>query len=192
MFGSTSKCSWGIQTRGRCLENVLQECGKDARKPFAKAKQTAKGKPQVMVTDGLHAYIDAFKKEFFTLRNPRTKHIRKPRFIDRTNNNIVERLQGTIRKREKVMRGLKTERTAKAMIEGYRAYYNFIRPHQSLNGKTPAEMANIDLGLERNKWLSLIKISKNGFRHDLADKKERIRLDAFLAEIFNLGLKNFS
>ena len=132
---------------------------KDARKPFAKAKQIAKGKPQVMVTDGLHTYIDAFKKEFFTLRNPRTKHIRKPRFIDRTNNNIVERLQGTIREREKVMRGLKTERTARTMIEGYRAYYNFIRPHQALNGKTPAEMASIKLELNENKWLTLIKKS---------------------------------
>jgi len=129
----------------------------DARKPFAKAKQTAKGKPEIMVTDGLHTYIDAFKKEFFTLRSPRTEHIRKPRFIDRTNNNIVERLQGSIREREKVMRGLKTEGTAKTMIEGYRAYYNFIRPHQALKGKTPAEIANIDLDLGTNKWKTLIR-----------------------------------
>lgn len=129
------------------------------QKTFAKAKQIAKGKPQVMVTDGLHSCIDAFKKEFFTLRNPRTKHIRKARFIDRTNNNIVERLQGTIREREKVMRGLKTERTAKTMIEGYRAYYNFIRPHQSLNEKTPPQQAGIDLELGKNKWLNIIKAS---------------------------------
>ena len=132
---------------------------KDARKPFAKAKEIAKGKPAIMVTDGLHTYIDAFKKEFFTRRNPRTKHIRKPRFVDRTNNNIVERLQGSIREREKVMRGLKSEPAAKTMIEGYRAYYNFIRPHQSLNGRTPAEEANLDLKLGANKWLSLIKKS---------------------------------
>lgn len=133
----------------------------DARKPFKKAKEVAKGKPDIMVTDGLHAYIDAFKKEFFTLRNPRTKHIRKPRFVDRTNNNLVERLNGTVREREKVMRGLKTKRTAKALVKGYRAYYNFIRPHQSLNGKTPAEEANIELELGNNKWKSLIKKATN-------------------------------
>lgn len=34
---------------------------------------------------------------------------------------------------------------------------NFIRKHQSLKGKTPAERANIDLNLEGNKWLALIK-----------------------------------
>ena len=133
---------------------------KDARIPFAKAKEIAKGKPMVMVTDGLKAYMDAFKKEFWTLRNPRTKHLRKPRFVDLSNNNLVERLNGTVREREKVMRGLKTERTANTMIEGYRAYYNFIRPHQSLNGQTPAEKANIDLELGNNKWLNLIKASK--------------------------------
>jgi len=38
-----------------------------------------------------------------------------------------------------------------------RAYYNFIRKHQSSDGKTPAEMANIDLRLEGNKWLALIQ-----------------------------------
>lgn len=30
----------------------------------------------------------------------------------------------------------------------------------ALNGKTPAENANIDLGLDKNKWLSLIERSK--------------------------------
>jgi len=119
--------------------------------------ELGKIKPDRVVTDGLHSYEDAFKKEFFTLRNPRTKHVRMPRFIDRTNNNLVERLNGTIREREKVMRGLKQEESAQKILEGFRAYYNFIRKHQSLRGKTPAEMANIDLGLEGNKWLELIR-----------------------------------
>lgn len=44
----------------------------------------------------------------------------------------------------------------KTIIDGFRIYYNFIRPHMALNGKTPAEMASIDLDLEPNKWLSLI------------------------------------
>jgi len=129
----------------------------DARKVFQIAKQRGKTKPSTMTTDGLPAYIKAFKKEFFTLRNPRTRHIRKPRFVDKTNNNIVERLNGTVRERDKVMRGLKEEQTAQIMMNTMRNYYNFIRPHQSLNGKTPSEMANIDLDLGRNKWLNLIK-----------------------------------
>jgi len=109
-----------------------------------------------VVTDGLQSYRGAFKKEFFTLRNPRTQHIRNVGFRDKTNNNKIERFHGTFRERDKVLRGLKKEETAKTIAEGFRAYYNFIRTHQILNG-TPAKEANIDLELERNKWLSLIR-----------------------------------
>jgi transposase-like protein len=129
----------------------------DARQPFRRAKEVAGKNPKNVVSDGLQAYQKAFKKEFFTLKNPRTKHVRKPRFVDRTNNNIAERLNGTIREREKVTRNLKEQ--APNIIEGYRNYYNLIRPHQALNGKTPAEEAKLNLDLGQNKWLDLIKQS---------------------------------
>lgn len=131
---------------------------KDARKIFQTAKKVANAKPNVMITDGLPAYIKAFKKEFFTLRNPRVKHVAKPRFVDKANNNMVERMQGSIREREKVMRALK-KREGNQVIDGFRIYYNFIRPHMALDGKTPAEKAQLDLNLGENKWLSLIKRS---------------------------------
>ena len=57
-----------------------------------------------------------------------------PRFVDRTNNNLVERLNGTVRERDKVMRGFKNEESAQQILEAFRAYYNFIRKHQSLKG----------------------------------------------------------
>jgi hypothetical protein len=60
------------------------------------------------------------------------------------------------------MRGLDDEPIAQTMMEGLRIYYNFIRPHQALNGKTPVEMANIDLSLGRNKWKSLIEKATKG------------------------------
>jgi len=66
---------------------------------------------------------------------------------------------GTFRERDKVLRGLKKEETAKVIAEGFRAYYNFLRPHQALESKTPAEKANINPDLGRNRWLSLIQKS---------------------------------
>ena len=131
----------------------------DARRIFQKAKAVANTKPETIVSDGLHSYTRAFKKEFFTLRNPRVQHIQKPRFVDPMNNNIVERLNGTIREREKTMRSTKEE--IQTIADGLRIYYNHVRPHQSLDGKTPAEMANIDLDLGKNKWMSLIKKASN-------------------------------
>ncbi len=37
-------------------------------------------------------------------------------------------------------------------------YYNFIRPHQALKGKTPAEMAGVGIDGE-NKWMWLLNVS---------------------------------
>ncbi|MEA2054763.1 MAG: hypothetical protein U9O96_06630 [Candidatus Thermoplasmatota archaeon] len=43
------------------------------------------------------------------------------------------------------------------MNENMRTYYNFIRGHSALNGKTPSEMAGIGLNLGRNRWFGLIE-----------------------------------
>ena len=127
----------------------------DAREVFALAKEVANGqKPEKIISDGLQAYKQAFNKEFFTLKNPRTEHISHIRLSGDMNNNIIERLHGTKREREKVMRGLKTEETPIVPLQDI--YYNHIRPHQALDGKTPAETAG--MGIEdKNKWLGLIK-----------------------------------
>ena len=55
---------------------------------------------------------------------------------------MVERLHGTIRQRNKVMRGLDDVETAQTMMDGLRIYYN-LRPHMALDGKTPAQKAKI-------------------------------------------------
>ena len=79
----------------------------DARKLFQLAKKVTGTKPMTLITDGLPAYNDAYKKEFWTLRNPRTEHVRHIKIKGDMNNNKMERLNGEIRNREKVMRGLK-------------------------------------------------------------------------------------
>lgn len=56
------------------------------------------------------------------------------------------------------MRGFKAEHTAENLSEGFRVYYNFIRKHNGID-KTPAQASGIELELERNRWLSLLKKS---------------------------------
>jgi len=118
-----------------------------------------------VVTDGLRAYQDAIPKEFYTMKAPRTEHVRIPNIRDRSNNNMVERLHGTIRQRNKVMRGLDEESTAQTMMDGLRIYYNFMRPHVALSGKTPAQQAKIAERSTSENWPSLIKKAAKQHAH---------------------------
>ncbi len=129
----------------------------DARKVLAQASTLSKTRPMAIVTDGLRSYEDAISKEFYTMKAPRTEHVRIPNIRDRSNNNMVERLHGTIRQRNKVMRGLDAEESAQTMMDGLRIYYNFMRPHMALDGKTPAQKAKIADSSTPENWLSLIK-----------------------------------
>jgi hypothetical protein len=67
----------------------------------------------------------------------------------------MERYHGTFKERSKVMRAIK--KTDSAFIEGQRIYYDYLRPHTALEGKTPAQAAGIDLNLTGNKWEAMIK-----------------------------------
>lgn len=126
---------------------------RDARMVFKRAKQNCGGrKPKYIVTDGLASYKSAVKKEFIT-NTHETEHLWNVGLQHHPNNNHVERLHGTMRDREKTMRGLKIEDTP--IIDGHRLYYNFVRPHEALNGKTPSEEAGITIE-GKNKWLALM------------------------------------
>ena len=78
------------------------------------------------------------------------------------NNNPVERYNGKIKDRIKNIRsGFKSFEDAKKFMDLRRTIYNFVNPHQELLGRTPAETAGIDLELERNKLMSLIKFVRD-------------------------------
>ncbi len=50
--------------------------------------------------------------------------------------------------------------SAYAIMKGLEINYNFVRKHLALNSKTPSEAAIPELKLGVNKWLDLIKLSK--------------------------------
>jgi hypothetical protein len=65
----------------------------------------------------------------------------------------MERMNGELRQREKVMRTL--ERTDSPILSGMQIYHNYVRPHEALDGRTPSEAAiKVEGG---NKWLTLIQ-----------------------------------
>ena len=121
---------------------------------FNAARKVAKdSQPERIYSDGLDAYPQAI--EWWEGES-------KPELVARVGikkrsaatNNRVERLNGTLRERVKVQRGWKSVETP--IAEGQRIHYNFVKPHQALEGQTPAERAGVGLS-GKNKWLALMK-----------------------------------
>jgi putative transposase len=129
----------------------------DARAVFQDSKKRANG-PKAIIHDGLRSYDEAFQKEYFSLKNPRVKIIRSVSLTHEGLNSKVERLHGTIREREKVMRGMQTKATAQQIIEAIRINYNFLREHSTIK-PTPAAKAGIKLQLGENKMRNLIRMA---------------------------------
>ncbi len=48
------------------------------------------------------------------------------------------------------------EKSDTPILSGMQIYHNYVRPHEALEGKTPAEVAGIKVEGE-NKWLTLIQ-----------------------------------
>jgi transposase-like protein/DNA-directed RNA polymerase subunit RPC12/RpoP len=127
----------------------------DARNLLKISKQLMGKKPMTFITDGLPAYHDAYKREFWTQnKETRTEHIQHITIRGDHNNNKMERMNGEVRDREKVMRGLKKDETP--ILKGYQIFHNYIRPHEALDGKTPSEACGITIE-GQNKWKTLIQ-----------------------------------
>jgi transposase-like protein len=133
----------------------------DARRLFKMGERLMGKKPMTLITDGLPTYHDAYKKEWRTLAYPRTEHVRHITIRGDRNNNKMERLNGEIRDREKTMRGLKKDDTA--ILTGYQIFHNYIRSHEGLEGKTPAEACGIKIE-GKNKWMTIIQNAKKQSR----------------------------
>ena len=81
------------------------------------------------------------------------------------NNNPIERYNGKIKDRIKTMRGeFRNFETAEAFMNLQHIVNNFVNPHQQLQGRTPAEIAEVNVRLGRNKFLDLILYFVNSTR----------------------------
>jgi transposase-like protein len=114
----------------------------DARSLMEQAAKVAGKNPKVVITDRNNSYLDGIELAYGSdtehrLGNPFT-------LVKDDNTNLIERFHGTLKSRTKTMRGLKSLSTAQQFADGYLAYYNFLRPHESLENQTPASVAGID------------------------------------------------
>lgn len=111
---------------------------RDAQILIDKAIKTAGKEPDTVLTDKLGSYLDVFYGKD-------TEHKQGSPFstVEGESTSKIERWHGTLKQRTKVMRGLKNLESAIDFTNGYLAYYNFLRPHEALNNRTPADVAGI-------------------------------------------------
>lgn len=127
----------------------------DVRPLWREARRVAGKQPKTLITDGAENFAVANRKEYYSRYAAKnTTHIRDIAFNGRYHNNKMERFNGELRDREKVMRSLKTEDSP--VLKGLQIHHNFVRPHMGLKGQTPADRAGIRVEGE-NKWLTLIQ-----------------------------------
>jgi transposase-like protein len=127
----------------------------DIRPLFKMGMKLAEKKPKTLITDGAPNFHEAYIQEFYTTcKLDRTEHIREIRLAGKVHNNKMERMNGELRDRERVMRTL--EKSDTPILKGMQIFHNYVRPHMALDGKTPAEVAGITVE-GQNKWLTLIQ-----------------------------------
>jgi len=128
---------------------------RDTIKVFREGLETANPhRPRHFFVDGSMQYERAFKKVFH--HRDVTKEVRLIQRVginSRQTNNLVERLHQTVKEKVRPMRGFKNQDSARLILAGYVANYNYARPHMFLKGQTPAQRA----GIEVKGWKQLVE-----------------------------------
>ena len=121
-----------------------------ARKVLQQALDaSATGPPKTITTDKWAPYLKPIQQLM-----PHTKHILSEGIHEVINNNMSERLQGTLRSRLKTTRGLGTQSTGQHLLDGLIVTYNFFREHEGIDDKTPGEMAKVNTPYQR--WTDVV------------------------------------
>ena len=130
---------------------------KEEKKKYPKKKNSKLNLFQFF-SDGFENYGTAAKKYFGRVCNITTGVPIKAKIAGlKHNNNSIEKYNQDIDDRYKTTRHWGSFESANHTLKMRHIIHNFVNPHMELNGKTPAEEAEINIDLGRNKLLNLIK-----------------------------------
>ena len=152
------------------LRKIKNNCYEQIREVYKneKLKKNNEKKLVTFVSDGFENYKNAFNKLFYRIAKLQFGvPIACKRYGLEHNNNPIERYNGSIEDRIKVMRHFGSFQRAEHFLNLYSIIHNFVNPHMTLKGKTPAEEAGVLLPLEQNKLLGLIKYEAQKKHHSL-------------------------
>jgi putative transposase len=152
---------------------TLSRTTHDAEMLMRDAEKRAGKKPKEVITDQNKAYMDGIYQAF----GGNTEHtIGNPFKHKETNESTseIERFHGTLKDRTKVFRAFRDFETLVQFTHGWLVYYNYFKVHESLDGKTPAEVAKVNSDI-RN-WADLAKIPVSKESEIETHKKAKIRV----------------
>ena len=123
----------------------------------------------------MNSYQAAIREEF----QNKTAHIKTKSLKEGFVNRPIERYHNEIREKLKARRGLGNDESAQNFAELHKIHHNYVRPHQGLGGKTPAQAANIELNLGDDKYFDLIKHAskKPNFVSNLGKRIEMVTIE---------------
>ena len=138
-----------------------------AKQAFRKAIVVASSAPEKIVTDRLLSYDPAVRSVL-----PETRHIKSRGIKSYINNNMLERVNSTIRQRTKVLRGINDIETAQNLLEGWQLHYNFFREHEGIHNQTPSKAAEINAPF--NEWADVVRANAKAPKRKPKPRMHRI------------------
>jgi transposase-like protein len=138
-----------------CYNQILKQYLKERHKPIRKRHLIT------FVCDGFANYKNAFTKLFYRVAALKFGvPIACKKYGLKHNNNPIERHNKETGKHAEAHEVFQTHEGASSTLTLCRFIYNYVTPHNSLKGKTPAEAAGLILPLGDNKLLDLIRLSR--------------------------------
>jgi len=131
-------------------------------KKYKKEKEQKKKQRKlfIFVSDGFQNYKHSAKKSFGRVcKIVFGVPIACKKYGLKHNNNAIEKYNQEIEDRYKTTRHWGNFQSAKHTLKMRQIIHNFVNPHMELKGKTPAEAAEINVDLGRNKLLKLIELA---------------------------------
>jgi putative transposase len=149
-------------------QSVMEEAGKRAGKT-----------PDIVITDSNNSYMGGIHKAF----NGNAIHIQSYPTAKENDTQRIERFHETLKDRTKVFKAFRNVDTLIQFTDGWLVYYNYFKPHESLNGKTPAEEAKINYSIKNWSDLARVPVPKEFTKFNTMRPKSNIDVTKALKRV---------
>jgi len=130
---STMRCSGDIQ---RWMNLAIQRAGRT---------------PEQIMADNMARRLDAIE----WAGDSHAEHTPDPSFSVAQSTLATESIRQTLTSRKRVMRGMANMAAAELVVGGWQVHYNCLRPHEALDGATPAAAAGATTTFKN--WTDIVR-----------------------------------